>query len=164
MPIPLEYQDKSENQQPSDIILSPLSSVLMYGDERNPRVEEIIQDITLIEIDQHMRDILHNQDLPFQLVRIRSKDIIDEEVFNELSEHCNVSNVPYDERLKHKVYFVETASNAVVLIPIQLEPGVVNVCIELLDRDISPKKIYDMYMNLGKLSIDQIKFIKFDKK
>ncbi len=164
MPIPLQYQDKEENQEPSDFIIFQLTTVLEHGGERNPRIDETIRDVTLPQIDEYMDKIKLDQDLPFQLVRIRSKQIPDEKTFKEISEHCNVTDVAYNERLKHKLYFIETASNAIVFIPIQLEEGLINICVELLDKENTIESIYKMYEESSKLTIDQIKFVKFSNK
>lgn len=158
MPIPLEYEEQEENQQPSDFLISQLTTVLEYGVDKSSRVDAILFDVTLEQIDEYMEKVKHDQDLPFPLTRIRSKEINNQEIFESVCNHCNITSVEYNPT---KIYFVETASNAVVLIPIQLEKGVVNICIELLDKEITSKEIYGMYMGLGKLRMDQIKFVKF---
>ncbi|HQJ73900.1 MAG TPA: hypothetical protein PLW74_03350, partial [Candidatus Dojkabacteria bacterium] len=59
--------------------------------------------------------------------------------------------------LKNKLYFIETADNAIVVIPIQLEKGLVNIHIDLLDREHIPQSVYDMYIESGKKTLEQLK-------
>lgn len=163
MPIPMEYRDLRENQQSPEIFVSLINDTLMYGGEENPRSEQLVFDITLGQIDRHIKEIARNQDLPFQLVRIRGAEIKDENTHRAICDHHSISNVPFDPKLHTKVYFIETADNAVVLIPIQLEKGVINVSVELLERGVTIPEIYDMYMGLSKKQLKDIKFVKFDK-
>jgi len=47
MPIPMEAMDLRENEQPSDFILTQIRTVLEYGDEETPRIDETIMDVSL---------------------------------------------------------------------------------------------------------------------
>ncbi len=163
MPIPMESRDLRENQQPSEIFVSLIKAALEYGDEENPRIDEVVYDISLGQIDQHMKKIAHDQDLPFELTRIRAREIKDESTYNAICEHYSISEVPFNPLLHTKVYFIETADNAVVFTPIQLGKGLVNISVELLDRKHTIAQIYDMYLGLGKMKMSDIKFVKFDK-
>ena len=136
--------------------------MLEYGNEKNQPIDEIIRNVTLNEIDRYMDGIKYNQDLPFQLLRISKKQIDNQDTFESLCEHSNIFGVPYNPQLSHRVYFIETADNAIVLLPIQLERGIVNIRIELLERGFTHEKIYEMYQNLGKLKMKDIKFVKFN--
>ena len=160
----MEFRDLSENQQPSDIILSSIKGILEYGDDKTPRIDTVVNDLTLGQIDRYMEKIKIDQDLPFKLTRIRGKEIEDERVYNAVCEHCSISDVPFNSLLNTKVYFIETSDSAVVFIPIQLEKGVINMCVELLDKENTIPEIYSMYMKLSKMRMSDIKFVKLTSK
>lgn len=162
MPIPIESESKEMNQEPSDSLISEIRAMLECGDENNQPIDDIIRNVTLDQIDRYIDEIKYNQDLPFQLLKIGKKVISDKETFDTLCDHSAISGVQFDPKLKHRVYFIETADNAIVLLPIQLERGVVNVRIELLERGFTHEKIYEMYQNLGKLKMKDVKFVKFN--
>lgn len=162
----MEARDLSENQQPSDFILSQLKTVLEYGDDSVrtfARVDETLRDVTLGQIDEYMKKIQLDQDLPYELTRIRAREIKDENTYNAICEHYSIYNVPFNPELHTKVYFIETADNAVVFTPIELEKGVVNISVELLDRKYTIPEIYDLYMHMGKMKLSEIKFVKLNK-
>lgn len=159
----MEARDLSENQQPSDFILSQIKTVLEYGDYKNPRVDETLNDITLVQVDDYMKKIQLDQDLPFELTRIRAREIKDEKTFNAICEHYSIKSVPFNPILHTKVYFIETADNAVVFTPIELEKGVINISVELLDRENTIPEIMDLYMHIGKMKMSDIKFVKYNK-
>jgi len=166
MPILVEAMDLSENQQPSDFILSQIREVLEYGDDsimKLARVDEIVRDVSLGQIDEYMKRVQLNQDLPFELTRIRAREIKDENTYNAICEHYSIYNVPFNPELHTKVYFVETADNAVVMTPIQLEKGLVNISVELLDKNNTIPEIMELYMRMGKMRISDIKFVELNK-
>lgn len=163
MPIPMEAMDLRENEQPSDFILTQIRTVLEYGDEETPRIDETIMDVSLGQIDEYMKKMQLNQDLPFELTRIRAREIKDEKTFNAVCEHYSIYFVPFDPQLHTKVYFIETAENAVVMTPIQLEKGLVNISVELLDKNNTIPEIMELYMRMGKMRISDIKFVKLNK-
>ncbi len=166
MPIPMESRDLSENQQPSDFILSQIREVLEYGDDSImtlARVDETVRDVSLGQIDEYMKKIQLDQDLPFELTRIRAREIKDEKTFKAICEHYSIYDVPFNPLLHTKVYFIETSDNAVVFTPIELEKGLINFSVELLDRENTIPEIYSLYMGLGKMKMSDIKFVKFNK-
>lgn len=163
MPIPMESRDLREDQQYPEIFVSLINDTLMYGDEQNPRSDQLVFDITLGQIDRHMKEIELNQDLPFKLTRIKGAEIKDENTHRAICEHYSLPNVSFDSTLHPKVYFIETADNAVVFTPIELEKGMVNISVELLDRKYTIPEIYDLYMHMGKMKLSEIKFVKFNK-
>jgi len=158
MPIPSEYESKEFNQEPLDSLLPSISSALESDEDKLP-FDYIMEDLTLDDIDKHIEKIKLDQDLPFKLVKITDSKIKNEDTFKDICEHCCISGVRYNPKLKNKVYFIETADNAIVVIPIQLERGLVNMYIDLLDKEHIPQSVYDMYMRLGKLTLDQITFL-----
>ncbi len=159
----MESRDLRENQQPSEIFVSLIKAALEYGDEANPRIDEVVYDISLGQIDQHMRKIQLDQDLPFKLTIIRAREIKDESTYNAICEHYSISNVPFNPLLQTKVYFIETTDNAVVFTPIELERGLVNISVELFDRENTIPEIFDLYMHMGKMNMSDIKFVKLNK-
>jgi hypothetical protein len=158
----MESRDLREDQQYPEIFVSLINDTLMYGDEQNPRSDQLVFDITLKQIDRHMKEIELNQDLPFKLTRIRGAEIENENTYKAICNHYSIPNAPFNPKLHTKVYFIETAGNAVVFTPIQLEKGVINVSVELLERDVTIPEIYDMYMGLSKMQLKDIKFVKFN--
>jgi hypothetical protein len=162
MPIPLEYESKEFNQEPLDSLLPSINSAL-ESNEGELHLDYIMNDLTLNDIDKYIEKIKLDQDLPFKLVKITDSKIKNEDTFKDICEHCCISGVRYNAKLKNKVYFIETADNAVVVIPIQLEKGLINIHIDLLDKENIPQSVYDMYMKSGKLTLDQIHFLKPDE-
>ncbi|MBP8707730.1 MAG: hypothetical protein KBH94_03275 [Caldisericia bacterium] len=159
MPTPFEYESKKFNQESLDSLFPSIKSALESDEDELP-FDYIMEDLTLDDICRHIEKMKLDQDLPFKSVRITDLEIKNEEVFRDVCEHCSISGVVYDPRLMNKVYFIETADNAIVLIPVQLEQGLINVHIDLLDKEHTPKSIYDMYMKSGKLTFGQILFLK----
>ena len=162
MPIPLEYESKEFNQEPLDSLVPSISSALESDEDKLP-FDYIMNDLTLNDIDKYIEKIGLDQDLPFKLVKITDSKVKDEKTFLDICEHCCISGVRYNPKLKNKVYFIETADNAVVVIPIQLEEGLINIHIDSLDKEHIPQSVYDMYMKSGKLTLDQIRFLKPDE-
>ena len=156
MPIPLEYESKEFNQEPLDSLLPSIHSALESDEDELP-LDHIMNDLTLKDIDNHIRKIELDGDLPFKLVRITDSQIKDEKTFLDICEHCCISGVRYNPKLKNKVYFIETVDNAVVVIPIQLEKGLINIHIDLLDKEHIPQSVYDMYIESGKKTLDELK-------
>ena len=159
MSIPSEYESKEYNQEPLDSLFPSIKSAL-ESDEKEFPFDYIMEDLTLDDIDKHIEKMELDQDLPFKLVKITDSEIKDEETFLDICSHCSISNVKYDSKSRNFIYFIETADNAIVLIPIQLEKGLINMHIDLLDKEYIPKSVYDMYINSGKLTIDKIHFLK----
>ena len=159
MPIPLEYESKEFNQEPLDSLLPSINSALESNEDELP-LDYIMNDLTLNDVDKYIEKIKLDQDLPFKLVKITDSKIRNEDTFKDICEHCCISGVRYNPKLKNKVYFIETADNAVVVIPIQLEKGLINIHIDLLDKEHIPQLVYDMYMKSGKLTLDKIHFLK----
>lgn len=162
MPIPFEYESKEFNQEPLDSLFPSIKSAL-ESDENELPFDYIINDLTLDDIDKYIEKIGLDQDLPFKLVKITDSKVKDEKTFLDICEHCSISDVGYNPRLNNKLYFIETADNAIVVIPIQLEKGLINIHIDLLDKEHIPQSVYDMYMKSGKLTLDQIRFLKPDE-
>ena len=162
MPIPPEYESKEFNQVPLNSLLPSINSALESNEDELP-FDYLMEDLTLDDIDKYIKKIELDQDLPFKLVRITDSQIKDEKTFLDICEHCSFSNVRYNPKLKNKVYFIEIADNTVVVIPIQLERGLINIHIDLLDKEHIPQSVYDMYMRSGKLTLDQIHFLKPDE-
>ena len=156
MPIPSEYESKGFNQEPLDYLVPSINSALESDEDELP-LDYIMNDLTLNDIDKYIEKIKLDQDLPFKLVKITDSKIKNEDTFKDICEHCCISNVRYNPKLKNKVYFVETADNAVVIIPIQLEKGLVNIHIDLLDKEHIPQSVYDMYIESGKKTLEQLK-------
>ena len=163
MPIPMEARDLRENEQPSDFILTQIKTVLEYGDEQTPRIDETVSDVSLGQIDEYMKRVQLKQDLPFKLTRIRAREIKDEKTFESICTHLSITEVAFNPELHSKVYFIETAENAVVMTPIQLEKGLVNISVELLDKNNTTPEIMELYMRMGKMRISDIKFVKLNK-
>lgn len=163
MPIPMEARDLRENEQPSDFILTQIKTVLEYGDEQTPRIDETVSDVSLGQIDEYMKRVQLKQDLPFKLTRIRAREIKDEKTFEAICAHLSITEVAFNPELHSKVYFIETADNAVVMTPIQLEKGLVNISVELLDKNNTIPEIMELYMRMGKMRISDIKFVKLNK-
>ena len=161
MSIPSEYESKEFNQEPLDFV--PFINSALESNEDKLPFDYILSDLTLDDIDKYIGKIGLDQDLPFKLVKITDSKIKDEKTFLDICEHCSISNVGYNPRLKNKLYFIETADNAIVVIPIQLEKGLINIHIDLLDKEHIPQSVYDMYMKSGKLTLDQIRFLKPDE-
>lgn len=158
----MESGDLRENQQPFNFILTQINTVLEYGDDTNPRIDETVRDVTLGQIDEYMEKIQLDQDLPFKLTRIRAREIKDEKTFEAICAHLAITHIPFNLLLHTKVYFIETSDNAVVFTPIELEKGLVNISVELLDRENTIPEIYNMYLGLGKMKMSDIKFVKFN--
>lgn len=159
MPTPFEYESKKFNQEPLDSLFTSIKSALESDEDELP-FDYIMEDLTLDDIDRHIEKMELDQDLPFKLVKITNSEIPDKETFINICDYCSISNVEYDSKLRNRIYFIETADNAVVLIPIQLERGLINIYIDLLDKEYIPRSVYDMYINSGKLTIGQIHFLK----
>ncbi len=155
MPIPSEYESKEFNQEPLDFV--PFINSALESNEDELPFDYIINDLTLDDIDKYIEKIGLDQDLPFKLVKITDSKIKDEKAFLDICEHCSISNVGYNSGLKNKLYFIETVDNAIVVIPIQLEKGLVNIHIDLLDKEHIPQLVYDMYIESGKRTLEQLK-------
>ena len=156
MPIPSEYESKEFNQEPLNFLLPSINSALESNEDELP-LDYIMNDLTLDDVDKYIEKIELDQDLPFKLVRITDSQIKDEKTFLDICEHCSISDVGYNPRLNNKLYFIETADNAIVVIPIQLEKGLINIHIDLLDREHIPQSVYDMYIESGKKTLDELK-------
>ena len=155
MPIPSEYESKEFNQEPLDFV--PFINSALESNEDELPFDYIMNDLTLDDIDKYIEKIGLDQDLPFKLVKITDSKVKDEKTFLDICEHCSISDVGYNPRLNNKLYFIETADNAIVVIPIQLEKGLVNIHIDLLDREHIPQSVYDMYIESGKKTLEQLK-------
>ena len=156
MSFPLEYESKEFNQESLDSLLPSIHSALESDEDKLP-FDYIMNDLTLNDVDKYIEKIKLDQDLPFKLVKITDSKIRNEDTFKDICEHCCISGVRYNPKLKNKVYFIETADNAIVVIPIQLEKGSVNIHIDLLDREHIPQSVYDMYIESGKKTLDELK-------
>ena len=155
MPIPSEYESKEFNQEPLDFV--PFINSALESNEDKLPFDYILNDLTLDDIDKYIEKIGLDQDLPFKLVKITDSKVKDEKTFLDICEHCSISDVGYNPRLNNKLYFIETADNAIVVIPIQLEKGSINIHIDLLDREHIPQSVYDMYIESGKKTLDELK-------
>lgn len=155
MPIPSEYESKEFNQEPLDFV--PFINSALESNEDKLPFDYILSDLTLDDIDKYIGKIGLDQDLPFKLVKITDSKVKDEKTFLDICEHCSISDVGYNPRLNNKLYFIETADNAIVVIPIQLEKGLINIHIDLLDREHIPQSVYDMYIESGKKTLDELK-------
>lgn len=106
-------------------------------DEDEPPVDFILEDITTDEIDQYLKVIKRDQDVPEKLFKLGSYRIRDEGIFAMLCDYSCVNPIPK-----------EIAKNQINI----------NIC--LLQN--SPQFIKDMHMKLGKLKIQDINFVKFE--
>ena len=48
----MESRDLRENQQPSEIFVSLIKAALEYGDEANPRIDEVVYDIKFVKLNK----------------------------------------------------------------------------------------------------------------
>ena len=154
MPIPSEYESKEFNQEPLDFV--PFINSALESNEDELPFDYIMNDLTLDDIDKYIEKIGLDQDLPFKLVKITDSKVKDEKTFLDICEHCSISDVGYNPRLNNKLYFIETADNAIVVIPNQLEKGLINIHIDLLDKKHIPQSVYDMYMESGQKTLEQL--------
>lgn len=153
-PIEEDRKQESLNQ-----LKTQISSML--DDEQDPYIDFQLYDVDTYDIHNYLRKIYFDQDLPSKLFKVGYMDVSDMEAYNTLCDYCMVYKAPFSALIQQKVYFIETADNAVTVIPIQLAKNEVNISIELLEN--SPKFIKDMYMKMGKLKMEDIKFVKFNK-
>lgn len=128
-------------------------------DENEPPSDFILSDITTEEIDQYLGVIKNNQDVPQKLLKLSWSKIKDEGFFAMLCDYSSVYPIPKELSPNQKIYFIETSESAITLIPIDIGDKKVNVNITLLQN--SPKEIKNIYKNLGKLKMEDIKFVKF---
>lgn len=151
--------EEDRKQESLDRLRTEVSSMLNDGEETF--VDFQLSDISTQDVHNYLKTVSINQDLPQKLLKIDHVSVSDIEIYDALCDYSQVYNVPFNPLLQQRVYFIETADNALTVIPIQLAPDSVNINIELLEN--SPKFIKDMYMKMGKLKMEDIKFVKLNK-
>ncbi len=151
--------EEDRKQESLDRLRTEVSSMLNDGEDTF--VDFQLSDVDTLDIHNYLEVISSNQDLPQKLLKVGNVSVSNMEVYDALCDYSQVYNVPFSPLLRQRVYFIETADNAITVIPIQLAPDQVNINIELLEN--SPKFIKDMYMKMGKLKMEDIKFVKFNK-
>ncbi len=129
-------------------------------DEDEPPVDFILEDITTDEIDQYLKVIKRDQDVPEKLFKLGSYRIRDEGIFAMLCDYSCVNPIPKEIAKNQRIYFIESSDSAITLLPIDIGKNQININICLLQN--SPQFIKDMHMKLGKLKIQDINFVKFE--
>lgn len=128
-------------------------------DEYDPLVDIILEDISIEEVDTYLRVIKNDQDIPEKLLKVNRYSVKDEGTFAMLCDYSCVYPIPKDLSKNQKVYFIESSDSAITLIPIDIGDKQVNINICLLQN--SPQFIKDMYLKLGKLKMEDIKFVNY---
>lgn len=152
---PIEEERANESL---DRLRTELSSMLDCGEDG---IDFQLFDINTEDVDIYLHKIYIDQDLPQKLLKISYKQIHEKSTYDNICEYCQAKDVQFPPLFQQRVYFVETADSAATIIPIQLNGDMVNIRIELLEN--SPEFIKDMYMKIGKLKMQDIKFVKFNK-
>lgn len=143
-----------------DRVRTEISAMLNYEDpEGVPIVDFKLYDTDTNVIHTYLSKITRDQDLPDKLLKNSFIKISDERMYHEVCDYCQIYNAPLSPKRIPRVYFIESADSAVTVIPIQLFDNQVNIHISLLEN--SPQFIKDMYKNIGKLKMQDIKFTKF---
>lgn len=159
------YVDPIRNEFRNENLLKLKSSIenyMNYADGDLP-CEELLEKITLSDVDRYLRKICTDRQWDFKRPLVRSATIRDRETFESLCDYTNIdiTNIDFPDRGKQNIYFIESADFAITLIPIQLEDGV-NAYMEALDS--SPDFITEIYQNLNdkRKELDRIEFVRFN--
>ena len=158
------YRDPIRNEFRNENLLKLKSSIenyMNYADGDLP-CEELLEKITLSDVDRYLRKICTDRQWDFKRPLVRSATVNDREMFETLCDYTNTNpmSVDFPNNGKQNIYFIESADFAITLIPIQLEDGV-NAYMEALDS--SPDFITEIYQNLNdkRKELDRIEFVKF---
>ncbi len=162
MPTTGDPIEDGNKQRSLDTLKSEISTMIEFGGERGIFTDMVLDDVNTTEIDRYLRVLDKNQDLPYKLYKCSSVDVLDMGTYDMLCDYSQVNDVPIDPCIQQKVYFIETSDFAVTVIPIQLNGNHVSVNIEPLEH--SPEFVKEMYKKMGKLKMEDIKFVKLGKK
>jgi len=146
-----------------DASFEQLRTQVMAGlemDEDQPPVDFILEDITTSEVGEYLTVIRKGQDVPDKLFKVSSYKVRNEGLFAMLCDYSCVYPIPKDLSKDQKIYFIESSDSAITLIPIDIGGKQINVNITLLQN--SPEEVKNIYKNLNKLKMQDIKFVKFN--
>jgi len=156
-------RDPHENhkQESIDVLHSQIVNMIEHGGEEGLFVDEVLDGIDLRDIRAYMNALVVDQNLPFKLPLVRDAVIKNKRVFAMLCDYVNAHKVKYPQSSEQRIYFIETSDFAITVIPIELDDNALAINIEPLDY--SPPFVREIYEGTGKLQMNQIPFIKFDK-
>ena len=155
-----EFRDNYK-QQAIDFLHSQIVNMIQHGGKRGIFVDEILRGIDSRDIHVYLNSLVRRQNLPFKNPTVQSILIKDSETFSMLCDYVDVYKIREYLPREQRLYFIETGDFAITVIPIEFENEQVAINIEPLDY--SPPFIRDIYEGKGKLSMDKIPFVKYDK-
>lgn len=139
--MPITTEDKildTAKQQSLTEIRENLETVFS-NQEGDPEVivSDTIQDITPEEVDEYLRKIVQEQDLPMKSMRLSREIVKDQNLYNALCDYVQVYPIPQADILF--LHFLESSNFAVTIISLGLGNGTTRVRMEPME--LSPEMI-----------------------
>lgn len=156
---PTGIEDNSK-QEALDKIRFNIENMLTGGDQFTV-VDEIVYNINLKDINEYIKFLKADKSLPTKLTRIRSYDINNLDLFEQLCDYTSVNNSETPRIWNQKVYFIESGDFALTFIPIALEDKKsVNIYMEPLEE--SPDFITELWAKLNEeKKLEDIDFVDY---
>ena len=156
--------DPVEDTAKQDILSNLREQIIdMFDhDAEGDIVNGIVQGVTAEDIGNYLHQIVSNQSTQLKELSLTEVPISDPCDIWYVLERISASQV--DLSRQPKIYFLEDADFAIVLIPINLNMDNTNVFIQPLDY--APKEIRDIWSRAkgkNKMTMADIKFVKFGK-
>lgn len=144
----IEYDYKNEQLKKLKLQIEDM----IKNGEGDEIIDEQLFGISLTELNKYVEEeMVIEIDSP----RIRSSVTNDQETFYMLCDYLNITigdgYIPKNS--KQNIYFIESADNALVLIPIQLIDGNISYRLEFLAN--APDFITEIYANLEEMKINK---------
>ncbi len=156
---PTGIEDNAK-QEALDKIRFNIENMLVGGDQFTS-VDEIVYDINLKDINEYMNFLVKDETLPTKLTRIRSYNVDNLDLFEQLCDYTSVNNSETPRLWNQKVYFIESGYFALTFIPIALEDKKsVNIYMEPLET--SPDLITELWARLNEeKNLEDIDFVDY---
>jgi hypothetical protein len=150
--------ENRSKQEALDLIRFNLVNMLKGGDQFTS-VDEIVYNVSLQDINEYMKFLATDKSLPVKLPLIRSYDITEPRLFEELCNYTEVHNFETPNTWNQKIYFIESGDFALTFIPIELpNKKEINIHIEPLEE--SPDFITELWAELNdEKELDDIDFV-----
>lgn len=147
---PTDKEDNSK-QKALDKIRFNIENILT-GEDQFTSVDEIVYGVNLKDINEYMNFLVKDETLPTKLTRIRSYNVDNLDLFEQLCDYTSVNNSETPRLWNQKVYFIESGDFALTFIPIALEDKKsVNIYMEPLET--SPDLITELWARLNEEEI-----------
>jgi len=161
--------EEAHKQEALSFILHNIDQMYEYGVESDIISDEV-SDVTLEDIDRYMNKISVDQDSPIKLLTVNATNIIDPVYTNDIVNDFQA--YPLTPISFQRVYFIEGGSFALVMLPIVMANGKIQIILQPLESSLSYiqdeyNKVTGKRSSAGRMSIEDLKkkisFVKFPK-